>query len=494
MNHVMKHYCGLFGVVYNESGYLQDIIDGLNLLQHRGQDSAGISFIEEMSETHIATYKNLGLVKDIFSSELGTKLIKCGIGHVRYSTRVKTSLKKQLQETQPFFFTVLLSNSIMQEHRYETFCLAHNGNIPNISKLKEKYGIILNDAEETESDSYILGKIIQKFVSDKCFTSSQIPEMKKDDWNDVLVKFVDENPGVYCLLILTKFGVYVIKDSSSVRPICISKFNDRTEISSESVAISEKNYEYIRELKAGEIVLVSNNNQVESVYQKSQTINTFCSFEYIYFFRHNSVFRGQNIEDVRFNLGQALAEQELISNEKHANVVVCVPQTSISSAKGFAAKMNIQYVDGIVKAKDANRTFILPNDDERLKACQKKFIYNEELLKGKKIYLIDDSIVRGNTLKSVVEQLRSCGVIEIHVRIPSPPIISECYYGIDMSTKKELLAYNYTIEKMLEILNVDTLRYLEIEQMKTVFSQGDKETNVCTSCFTGKYDSELLDW
>jgi amidophosphoribosyltransferase len=496
----MKHYCGLFGVVYNDNGNMQDIINGLNLLQHRGQDSAGISYIESNYEK-IDTYKNLGLVKNIFDENLAMKRIKCGIGHVRYSTRVKTSLKRQIQEAQPFSFTVLLSNNKMKEHIYETFALGHNGNIPNISKLKEKYAILMSNEEETESDSYVLGKILQRFVSDQIFTSPQPhEEIPQNIWNDALIKFVNEIHGVYCLLVLTKFGIYVIKDSSAVRPICIAKFSDRIEMSSETVAISSNDYEFVRELKAGEIVFVGNNGEVVNIYSKPQTINTFCSFEYIYFFRHNSTFRGQNIEEIRFNLGQALAEQELLDlsidekSKKIPTIVVCVPQTSIASAKGFACKMNISYVDGIIKADNANRTFILPNDDERLNACKKKFIYNEELLKGKRIYLIDDSIVRGNTLKSVVEHLRTCAVVEIHVRIPSPPIISECYYGIDMSTKKELLAYNHTVDKMIEILDVDSLTYLDIERMKKVFSKGDSETHVCTSCFTGKYDSELLDW
>ena len=503
----MKHYCGLFGVVFKEnySGVLGDVINGLNLLQHRGQDSAGASYIlkhlnNNNNEDVIHLYKNLGLVKNVFSDELKSNVVRYGISHVRYSTRVKTSIKKQIEEAQPFVFNVLLSKSGHCVHKYEQFSIAHNGNIPNIAKLKDKYGIVLGATEETESDSYILGKILQKFLSDMYFSDSRSDNLNHNDWIEVLSKFVNEISGVYCLLILTKFGVYAIKDSSGVRPLSIAQFKDKTVITSESVALTSltDNCEKmnVRELDAGEIVFVDSKN-VQTVYKKSKTINTFCSFEYIYFLRHNSVFRGQNIEEVRFNLGKELAEQELHSRDEKCDsqIVICVPQTSISSAKGFAARMNIPYVDGIVKAVNANRTFILPNDNERMNACQKKFIYVDELLRNKRIYLVDDSIVRGNTLKSVVEHLRECGVIEIHVRIPSPPIVSECYYGIDMSTKKELLAYNHTIEKMMEILNVDSLAYLELERMKSVFSKGNNENEiVCTSCFTGKYNAEILDW
>ena len=183
--------------------------------------------------------------------------------------------------------------------------------------------------------------------------------------------------------------------------------------------------------------------------------------------------------------------------------VVCVPQTSISSAKGFAAELNIPFCeDAITKSANINRTFILQNNEARQNACKKKFIYHPNL-KGKKIYLIDDSIVRGNTLKTVVECLRNVGVSEIHVRIPSPPIISECFFGIDMSTKKELIAYNRTIEEISNILNIDSLMYLDVSSMKKAFCDNDNDhiqpdiqpdKQICTSCFTGKYDSELFDW
>jgi amidophosphoribosyltransferase len=245
--------------------------------------------------------------------------------------------------------------------------------------------------------------------------------------------------------------------------------------------------------------------QPRIVYTKQDVIGTFCSFEYIYFFRHNSTYSGRNVEQVRIDLGKQLALQcksqsqsQSQSNLPNTNsdkmIVACVPQTSIASAKGFAAEMGLPFVENaIVKNVDINRTFILPNDTARQEACEQKFIFSCDLLSGKIVYLIDDSIVRGNTLKSVVKKLRACGVAQIHVRIPSPPIVSECYYGIDMSTKSELIAYKYSIDEMIKILDVDSLIFISIERMKLAFGNTENE-KVCTSCFTGKYDDKLLDW
>jgi len=500
----MKHYCGLFSIIPKKDGKnntIKELVNGLNSLQHRGQDSAGITYIDTLSDI-IQTKKNIGLVKDVFNQEFVDKgkEIRAGISHVRYSTRDKTCIEKQIADCQPFMLSA----------GYQNFAFAHNGNVENISQLYDKYNISLNPSEKIiESDSFILGKILQKMILEEVMRNDSEGEyITRKIWNNAIIRFVNEISGVYCLLILTNDSVYAVKDSSGIRPLCITETDESIQISSESVSFSSlndstgKNIPLVYELEAGEILRVDfsmgmGNPKYKSIYKKEKVINTFCSFEYIYFFRHNSVYKGKNIEEIRINLGKELARQSKNITSKDNAIVVCIPQTSISSARGFSSETGISFIENaIVKSKLVNRTFILQNDEERQNACKKKFIYDKQILLGKDIYLIDDSIVRGNTLKIVAESLRECGVKSIHIRIPSPPIVSECYFGIDMSTKAELIAYNHSIEEITKMFKVDSLEYLTIPSMKKAFTNGNQEDpdNICTSCFTGKYNSDLLDW
>lgn len=466
VNEIMQHYCGLFAVVNPEPTLTKIIINGLEKLQHRGQDSAGMSWV---SDRVIKTYKGIGLVKDVFHN-MPTQYSKIGIGHVRYSTRKKTTHENSLKETQPF----TLSSD------FGDFAFAHNGNIPNVETLRQKFDLDDSCCLGSESDSLVLAQIIQSLTK------------SKSNWTEVLKEFIEQIPGVYTALVLTTDSIFALKDRFGVRPLCVSTFENKCIISSESCAIPEKfQNDSLFEVEPGEIIQISPFfNEPKIVYKSTNTREQFCSFEHIYFFRHNTTYRGKNIREIRYRLGVELAK-----TEKHivADVVVCVPQTSIPNAEGFAQTLHLPFLsEAIVKKRKANRTFILPNNEARQNACNDKFIYDTNVLKGKKIYLIDDSIVRGNTLKSVAEKLWECGVKEIHVRIPSPQLISECYYGIDMSTKKELVAHKFSKSEVqiANYLDIDTLRHLDISGMTNVFSTD----NVCTSCFTGKYNKDLLDW
>ena len=505
----LKHYCGLFGIIKkNGVVTLRNLVDGIHCLQHRGQDSTGLAYYT----AELKSYKNIGLVKDVFSNLEHSNEISSGISHVRYSTRDKTSLEKQLADTQPF---------ILKLPNDKSFTFAHNGNVPNIAKLIQKYQIEMDESEKIiESDSFILGKIIQKMYVEyhgdgdgACDGDGAGDGAGETDenkiWKNVMSRFVNEIAGVYCLLILTDDSIYAVKDSSGVRPLSIFENDNLIAVASESISFNGlENFDpkKVYELNAGEIVQITNGSgRWKTIYRKENVIDTFCSFEYIYFFRHNSTYKGKNIEDIRVKLGKELAMETNGKNDKLDAIVVCIPQTSISSAKGFSKMTNIPFIkQAITKSYKVNRTFILQNDEARQDACRRKFLYNKEILEGKNVYLIDDSIVRGNTLKIVVKCLRECAVNSIHIRIPSPPIISECYFGIDMSTKKELIAYNHSIDEMLTIFDVDSLAYLTINGMKKAFSSdgngngngnGEGEyDSVCTSCFTGKYDKQLLDW
>lgn len=460
MNQHLNDKCGIFAIFdyydMNKNIY-QKMLNGLVFLQHRGRESAGISYIKNNT---ITTFKNIGLVKDIF--ENFNDEMNIAIGHIRYSTR-KKNIDTQLFETQP----------IEGITKFGNFSLAHNGNIPFIENIKKKFNIDFN----TESDTIILTKIIEKL------------QYKYDNFHDILIHLLNSIEGVYCLAILINNEIYAIRDSYGVRPLCIGKNkNGGFCISSESNALQD--YELIRDINAGEIINIKFDNNgfinMKTIYQKKIDKLSFCSFEYIYFMRNNSINNHKKIKDIRFELGFELGLQEI--HVDRTAIVLSIPNTAIAGAKGFAKAVKLDYYDYIEKRKDAGRTFILPTDKERIDACDKKFIYHNNL-KDLNVYIIDDSIVRGNTLKSILKKLREVGVRKVHLRITAPPVVSECYYGIDVPTKRELIAHNKSILDIRKEFGVTSLKYIDIKTMKKIFDQ-----QVCTSCFNGKYNDKLLEW
>lgn len=459
----IKKKCGIFAIYDNKDCY-DNMINGLKLLQHRGQDSAGISYISA-SSSEIKIKKNIGLVKEVFNNFNPNEIIYQSIGHVRYSTCRKTSLENQIKETQPLY----------GKSNIGKFTLAHNGNIPNTEKLKIKYEIKDEIKDEIESDTIILLKIIEKLSK------------KFNNWNDIFIDIINKIEGTYCLLIQTFNNIYIIRDSHGIRPLCIGKReNGGYCISSESIALQE--YKLIRNVMPGEIIELSN-NEIKTIYKKNIKNTKFCSFEYIYFMRSKSITNNNinnNIEKMRYESGyeMGLNEEKIEEN----SIVLCAPNTGIPAAKGFAKATNLIYYDYIEKKKDTNRTFILPTNEDRIKACDNKYIYDIKM-KNKIIYIIDDSIVRGNTLKSIINKINEIGVKKIHLRITSPPVISPCYFGIDIPTNRELIAYNKSVNEVRKHFGATTLKYMDIKLMKKIFNEP-----ICTSCFDGKYDKKLLDW
>lgn len=451
----MDHYCGLSSFVGELTN--QYLVESLNLLQHRGHDGAGVSYVINNSSKSgkIVTHKGSGFVKDVFQEDIPKTTM--GIGHVRYSTRNKVDNEEAL--LQPFQETCQLGD----------FALAHNGNIPNINKFRDMHQIDL----ESESDTEILTHIVKKLAG------------TYKSWEDIMIYIVNTIPGVYCITVLTQNKIFCIKDRYGVRPLCIGKKRDNYCVVSESLALQD--FENVREVNPGEVISVSTKG-VESLYTKHES-PAFCSFEYIYFFRHNSKHMGKYIYDLRYQTGYKMGKEE---GKTKGDMVICVPKTAIAGARGFAEALRIPFFDEYLIKKPKvkiNRTFILPTNKERIEACQKKFEYNFKRMKGKRVYLVDDSIVRGNTMRTIIKNLRDGGIKEVHVAILSPPIVSECYYGIDMSTKDELIASNKETDEIAKELDVNSLRYLSIDTMKAVFN-----IPVCTSCFDGKYDQDLLSW
>ena len=442
----MKEECGIFGV-YNElSGKcIQDIEQGLKLLQHRGQDSFGVSWNGSMS---IETHHQLGLVKELPHNDFHS-YVNSGIGHVRYCTSGDASDVKQIQP--------IISNN----HR-GLYSIAHNGNLPK-----------------------------ELTIQDTRYIVNTINKSEKDTWKDILIELLEEIPGVYCLLILTSEGIYAVRDSYGVRPLVIGKDGNDYCIASETNGLHRFNF--YDNVKPGEIWHLQH-KKCNKVYSKNNVCNSICSFEYLYFLKPNSCVDNRSVQLVRQTLGKTLAKRDKSAKispfiSENTYYVIGIPDSGIISAKSYADEMGFQYKSWINKRADVNRSFIQCNDEQRKVICNKKFIYDYSNLMGKNVVIVDDTIVRGNVMKKIIELLRECNVNEIHIRIPSPPIRDTCLFGIDIPTKTELIANNKMVEEIKKILNVNSLEYLDSSDLDWIISKSS-----CKRCFGGNYPKELLDW
>lgn len=484
--------CGLYGVVSLESDFKRftskklafiphnelkrEINDALLKLQHRGQESYGISYLT-LQKHKLVTRKQIGLVSPHYIASL-KDIFDFAICHVRYSTsknsKNTTELTKLL-ETQPL---------AGRTHKHGSFVLAHNGNIPHT--VQEKLIAHYELKQTTNSDSETIVRLIEKFSSEY------------DNFQDGIIKFVNTVEGVYNLLILTSKGdLYAVRDRHGVRPLTLAKHCD-TEylISSETCAFPPES-EVIRDIEAGEIVRIQSpyegKVQLATIHKvHNPDTPTFCSFEYIYFMRPQSTFSNINVGNLRFRMGIHLATKEKTTPPENS-VVIGMPNTAIPVGEGFASVLNLPYNQYIKKAKDCGRTFILPNNADRLQRLRHKFIFSPKL-KDTTVYLCDDSIVRGNTMRELIHLLRTeHKVKEIHVRISSPPVKNVCHYGIDIPDKKQLIgATEPNVPAIQKSINSDTLVYLELPDMKKIMETNEQK--VCTSCFDNDYNAKLLEW
>jgi amidophosphoribosyltransferase len=446
----MEHHCGIFSVVDDDVG--DTVVNGLRLIQHRGYESAGISFLDKGV---IRTVKDIGTVDDVFRNIKLPKINKA-LGHVRYSTVKKSTRENAVKESQPF------------QSDSANFSLVHNGNIPTKDQIQIEYGISI----ESNSDTLTIVKLIEMIYK------------SYNDWPKTLMYIMNRVAGSYCFAILTGEKVYAMRDRYGIRPLVVGRSKKGFCVTSETVGLQQ--YAYVRDVKPGEIISIDMYN-FETVYQYHLPNLSFCSFEIIYFMHHDSLVNGNRCDDVRYNLGYSLglAEEWVVDD----SVVVCLPNSSIPNARGFSDAIKRPYCHYIRKRDGVTRTFILPTEEQRREACDNKFIFDDEKLKETNVYVVDDSIVRGTTMLSIVGKLRKIGVKSIHLRITSPVITDPCYFGIDMSTKSELVSYGRSVDEIKNYLGADSLRYLDIDTMKKVLG-----VPVCTSCFTGEYNRELLDW
>ena len=433
--------CGIIGLYgKNRKMNYEIIYQGLRNLQHRGIESAGLAYY---SNNCVHEIKNLGKVKDALPASLDQEFF-AGVGHVRYATsRNKGQLMLKLDDTQAF----------IDEDMKIAF--VHNGHIIGVDGLAEHFGIV----NDSMSDSAFLFKLILTKIG-------QLGGIEQ-----ALIWLVENISGVYSIVMLYKNKLYALRDRVGIRPLWLGRQMDD---SSNYIVVSEtgalpSDYLPFREIKPGEIIRLDKTG-INYILQIGGN-EKMCSFEYIYFQSHRSF----AVETFRFKSGKLMAMQE---KEILADIVVCMPNTAIPSAQGFAKQLGLPYFDYIQKIKDY-RSFIAPDQETRRIYCQNKFLLSPKL-EGKRIYLVDDSIVRGTTMGEMTKKLRDIGVKEIHVRSVSPPVRFTCSYGIDIPTQTELIAHDKTVEEISKEIKVDSLKYLTISQLETLLGK-----NICTHCFSG---------
>jgi len=443
-----REHCGIVGV-YNHPEAANLTYLGLFALQHRGQESAGIVSSEEGK---MYLEKAMGKVADVFSrSRLAQLPGRIAIGHVRYSTAGESSLA----ESQP----------IVVKYAHGSMGIAHNGNLVNADQIRNR---LVEDGSifQSTTDSEVVVHLIARSKA-KGFPQKIIDALSKIE-------------GAYSLLCLTEGQMIGIRDPRGFRPLALGKIGESYCLVSETCALDLIGATLVREIEPGEMVIISDAG-VRSFKPFSPESTSFCVFEYIYFARPDSTIHGLNVHLVRKEFGRQLARE----SETDADLVIPIPDSGTSAALGYAEESGIPYDIGMIRNRYVGRTFIEPKQSIRHFGVKLKLNPVKELLAGKRIIVIDDSIVRATTSKKIVSMIRSAGAREIHMRISSPPTCFSCYYGIDTPTRQELIASSHTKTEIINFIRADSLEYLSVEGMKK--SVGHMKDKICYACFTGEY-------
>ena len=442
--------CGIAAVYAPGLDVARLVYFGLYALQHRGQESAGIAVGDG---TALASHREMGLLTGVFNEDILSRLNGfVAMGHTRYST----SGSSIIVNAQPF----------MEETDIGPFAFGHNGNLTNADAL---LAALPADVElDATSDSEILAKTIAHG------TGATLMERVKS------AMAVAE--GAYSVVMVTPEAILAFRDPWGVRPLCIGTYGDGYMIASESCAMATVGAQYLREIEPGEVVIVDHNG-MRSEFIEVEKPPALCMFEYIYFARPDSVFSGRSVYMARYEMGRALAREY----PADADVVMAVPDSAIPGGIGYAAESGLPYVEGLIKNRYIGRTFISPDQNVRNTGVQLKFNPIVENLRGQRVVVVDDSIVRGTTTPRIVALLRDAGAREVHLRITSPPIVHPCYLGVDMATYKELIAANLTVDQIRARVGADSLGYLSVERL--VESTGRERSDFCLGCLTGAYPS-----
>ena len=446
-----REACGLFGI-YGHPEAARLSYFGMYALQHRGQESAGIAVARE---NNIVEHKGMGLVPDVFDvTHLEHLEGESAIGHVRYSTTGSSILSN----AQPF----------VVHHRKKAYAIAHNGNLVNAHHLK-------NELEET-------GSIFQTTMDSEIFLHYFVKSLNYG-FEGALKETASRLKGAYSFVMLTSQGEVVgIKDPYGFRPLCLGKLNGHYILASETCALDLVQAEFVRELDPGEIVIIDADG-IRSIKTPALENRAFCIFEFIYFARPDSTIYGKNVYLTRKAHGRRLAQEA----PAEADLVMPFPDSGTYAALGYSEASGIPFEMAMIRNHYVGRTFIQPTQSMRDFGVRIKLNPVKQLLKGKDIIIVEDSIIRGTTVKTRVKALRNLGVKRIHMRVSGPPHRFPCHYGIDFSTRGELIAAQMTVEKLKDFLNLDSLHYLSLEGLLSSTGIEHPEDNFCKACFDGCY-------
>jgi amidophosphoribosyltransferase len=453
-----QHECGVFGIYAPDEDVARLTFFGLYALQHRGQESAGIAV---SNGRRINLHKEMGLVAQVFDEDSLRPLQgHLAIGHTRYSTTGSS----KLLNAQPF----------VVESALGPLAVGHNGNLTNAHDLRQELlqrGVGLTSTSDSEV-------IIQMLAGGEGRT-----------WEEKLRIFMVRAQGAYCLTVLTRDAVYAVRDPWGLHPLCIGKLGDGGwVVASESCALATIGAQPLRDVEPGEIVAIGADGP-HTVARMPAAQRATCLFEYIYFARPDSLIDERTLHVARVAQGRELAREA----PAEADIVIPVPDSAIPAAIGYAQHSGIPYSEGLIKNRYIGRTFIQPDDRLRKVGIQLKFNPLADNLAGKRVVLVDDSIVRGNTSGPIVRLLRDAGAREVHMRVSSPPIRHPCFLGVDMATYPELIAHRMSIREIQDHLGVDSLAYLSLDGL--IRATGHPEAGFCRGCFTGQYpvDVHLLE-
>jgi len=449
----IREECGIFGIYAPGRNVAEIIFYGLQALQHRGQESAGIAVSDR---ENILIFKDLGLVSQVFNEKnLAPLQGYLGIGHTRYSTKGQNIWKN----SQPLY----------RMFKNESFAIAHNGNLINSEQLRQELAG-RGSVFETSSDTEVIASLIEN--------------SGKDNIEDAVREATERIRGSYSLVILTKDKVMAVRDPHGFRPMVLGSLDGNYNIASETCALDIVDADFVREIDPGEFAIIDSNG-LRSQMLLPVDRKSLCVFEMIYFARPDSYINKKNMFEVRHRMGQELAKQ----SPADADIVISVPDSGTSAAIGYSAQSRIPYAEGFIKNRYIGRTFIQPSEEIREIGVRLKLNPLKDIIKGKRLVVVDDSIVRGTTSRQIVKMLYGAGAKEIHMRISSPPLLYPCYYGIDMATRKEFIANHKTLEDIRKFLKVDSLEYLSIEGLLKAI--GESKDSCCLACFNGIYPVEI---
>lgn len=443
-----KEECGIFGIFgHPEASTLTQL--GLFALQHRGQEACGI-VSSDGNDLH--QFRSQGLVADVLSEDVLRRLVgSSAIGHTRYSTSGRNTIK----EVQPF--------SVTCQHGDIAVC--HNGNLPFAEVRRrelEKEGAIFSSTSDTETILH------------------GIARTKADNAVDAIETVLKQTEGAYSLLFLTPTAMVAVRDSRGFRPLVLGKLHGAWCVASETCAFDLIDAEYVREIEPGEMLVIDGNG-LHSRKPFTPRPPAVCTFEHVYFSRPDSIIFGRSVNESRHKMGKQLA----IEHPVEADLVVPVPDSGVAAAIGFANQSGINFRQAIIRNHYVGRTFIEPSQSIRSFGVRLKLNPVKDLISGRKVVLVDDSIVRGTTSKKIVQMVREAGAKEVHMRISCPPTISPCYYGVDTPRKADLIAAQMSVEEVREYIGADSLGYLSMEGM--LEAAGLDPASSCSACWSGKY-------